>query len=63
MFSSQQILLKNYNKTSLKVNTKKLTLEHSEVIDGVFFESWIESKMIKQMNLVLMFLLELGCYQ
>jgi hypothetical protein len=42
MFSSQQILLKNYNKTSLKSIQKNSTLEHSEVIDGVFFfESWI----------------------
>jgi hypothetical protein len=36
MFSSQQILLKNYNKTSLKSIPKNSTLEHSEVIDGVF---------------------------
>jgi hypothetical protein len=36
MFSSQQILLKNYNKTSLKSIPKNSTLEHSEVIDGFF---------------------------
>jgi hypothetical protein len=41
MFSSADTI-ENYNKTSLKSIPKNSTLEHSEVIDGVFFfESWI----------------------